>query len=193
MLQLIIREYQNCEWRISIYGRSKDEWDKLAKWIVDHKLHSHNVRWLIQVPRLYDVYRRSGLVPNFEQIIRSMYSCSVGFPDEQHSLVLSVDIFEPLFEVTKDPSSHPELHVFLQRVIGFDSVDDESKSERRIYKKFPYPKVWDTPQNPPYSYWFVSDLSSHPFPGSYNRCRIYFMYANMTSLNGWRRTRGFSE
>lgn len=65
----------------------------------------------------------------------------------------TADVFQPLFEVTKDPRSHPELHVFLQRVVGIDSVDDESKAERRIYKKFPYPKVWTTPQNPPYSYW----------------------------------------
>lgn len=65
-----------------------------------------------------------------------------------------LDIFGPLFEVTKDPSSHPELHVFLQRVVGFDTVDDESKVERRIYKKFPYPRLWGTKENPPYSYWF---------------------------------------
>lgn len=64
-----------------------------------------------------------------------------------------VDIFLPLFEVTKDPRSHPELHVFLQRVIGFDNVDDESKPERRIHKKFPFPRDWDASQNPPYSYW----------------------------------------
>jgi AMP deaminase len=67
-----------------------------------------------------------------------------------------IDIFEPLFEVTKDPTLHPELHFFLQRVIGFDSVDDESKSERRVYNKFPYPRIWDTKQNPPYSYWYVN-------------------------------------
>lgn len=66
-----------------------------------------------------------------------------------------IDVFQPLFEVTRDPRSHPELHVFLQRVVGIDSVDDESKAERRIYRKFPYPKVWTTPQNPPYSYWYV--------------------------------------
>lgn len=36
--------------------------------------------------------------------------------------------------MTKDPKSHPELHVFLQRVIGLDSVDDESKVERRLYR-----------------------------------------------------------
>ena len=46
----------------------------------------------------------------------------------------TTDIFGPLFEVTKDPKSHPELHIFLQRVIGLDSVDDESKVERRLYR-----------------------------------------------------------
>lgn len=60
---------------------------------------------------------------------------------------LFIDIFGPLFEVTRDPTSHPELHVFLQRVIGFDSVDDESKAERRLYRKFPLPKDWNTTQN----------------------------------------------
>jgi AMP deaminase len=154
MTDLEASKYQYCEWRISIYGRSRAEWDNLAKWIVNNKLFSHNIRWLIQIPRLYDVYKQNGSVQNFEEIVRN--------------------IFEPLFEVTKDPRSHPELHVVLQRVIGFDTVDDESKSERRIYKKFPYPKVWDTLQNPPYSYW------------------IYYLYANMTSLNGWRRARGFN-
>ncbi|TFY76081.1 hypothetical protein EWM64_g7931 [Hericium alpestre] len=147
-------KYQNCEWRVSIYGRKPDEWDKLAKWIVHQKLFSHNVRWLVQVPRLYDVYKANGSVETFEDIVRN--------------------IFKPLFEVTKDPSSHPELHVFLQRVVGFDTVDDESKAERRYHKKFPYPRLWNFEQSPPYSYW------------------MYYMFANMTSLNHWRRARGFN-
>ena len=147
-------KYQMVEWRISIYGRTMDEWDKLAAWVVDHKIISHNVRWLIQVPRLYDVFKSTGLVTNFEQVVRN--------------------VFEPLFEVTQDPGSHPKLHVFLQRVIGFDSVDDESKAERRIYRKFPLSRDWNTMQNPPYSYW------------------IYYLFANMTSLNVWRKRRGFN-
>ena len=142
------------EWRISIYGKSLDEWDKLAAWVVDNKLFSHNVRWLIQVPRLFDVYKSSGLMHDFEQVVRN--------------------VFQPLFEVTKDPSSHPKLFVFLQRVVGFDSVDDESKPERRLFKKFPLPKAWNTLQNPPFSYW------------------IYFLFANMASLNAWRKQRGFN-
>ena len=65
---------QNCEWRISIYGRKLDEWDKLAKWIIDNKLFSHNVRWLVQIPRLYDLFKQNGLVKNFEDVIRSEFS-----------------------------------------------------------------------------------------------------------------------
>ncbi|CAO3677841.1 unnamed protein product [Umbelopsis ramanniana] len=147
-------KYQMAEYRISIYGRSKSEWDKLAKWVVENKLFSPNVRWLIQVPRLYDVYKGSTLVSNFEDVIRN--------------------IFEPLFEVTKNPEAHPELHIFLQRVIGFDSVDDESKMERRVYRKYPLPNEWNTKQNPPYSYY------------------LYYMYANMASLNKWRVKRKFN-
>lgn len=45
-------KYQNAELRLSIYGRSRDEWDKLARWAVNHRVHSNNVRWLVQVPRL---------------------------------------------------------------------------------------------------------------------------------------------
>lgn len=147
-------KYQMAEYRISIYGRSADEWDKLAAWVIDNKLFSHNVRWLIQVPRLYNIYKKSGLINNFSDIVNN--------------------IFRPLFEVTKDPSSHPKLHIFLQRVIGFDSVDDESKSDRRFHKKFPFPSKWDTEFNPPYSYY------------------LYYLYSNLTSLNHWRKRRGFN-
>jgi AMP deaminase len=154
MSDLESSKYQMVEWRISIYGRSVDEWDKLAAWVVDNKLYSPNVRWLIQVPRLYDVYKAAKTMDSFQEVIQN--------------------VFKPLFEVTQDPSSHPKLHVFLQRVIGFDSVDDESKTERRIYRKFPLPKDWDTKQNPPYTYW------------------IYYLFANIASLNVWRKQRGFN-
>lgn len=71
MADLEQSKYQMAEYRISIYGRSRDEWDKLAGWIVDNGLFSPNVRWLIQVPRLYEVYKANGTVDNFEQVIDS--------------------------------------------------------------------------------------------------------------------------
>ena len=88
--------------------------------------------------------------------------------------MLEIDIFEPLFQVTQDPSSHPELYIFLQRVIGFDSVDDESKVERQPYHEFPLPKDWNNSHNPPYSYY------------------LYYMYSNLASLNNFRQERGMN-
>lgn len=54
--------------------RNLQEWDKLAKWVVNHKLFSHNVRWLIQVPRLYEVYKGTGAIKNFGELVRSRSS-----------------------------------------------------------------------------------------------------------------------
>lgn len=59
---------------ISAAGRNLQEWDKLAKWVVNHKLFSHNVRWLIQVPRLYEVYKGTGAIKNFGELVRSEVS-----------------------------------------------------------------------------------------------------------------------
>ena len=67
--------------RLSIYGSKPDEWDKLAKWAVEHKVYSDNVRWIIQVPRLYDIYKSNKLVNSFEEILDNL--------------------FRPLFEVTR--------------------------------------------------------------------------------------------
>ncbi|KAK6111885.1 Adenosine/AMP deaminase family protein [Brugia pahangi] len=50
-------KYQHAEPRLSIYGHNKEEWDKLAKWAIENDVYSVNARWLIQIPRLYDVYR----------------------------------------------------------------------------------------------------------------------------------------
>jgi AMP deaminase len=135
---------------------------------------------------LYEVFKAGKLVNNFEDVVKSKLAHLRGVERDKANVL---DVFQPLFEVTKDPSSHPELHVFLQRVVGFDSVDDESKPERRLYRKFPTARMWDTKQSPPYSYWYASVYSHvrHKLMS-----RIYYMYANMASLNGFRRSRGFS-
>lgn len=64
-------KYQMAEYRVSIYGRSRAEWTKLAKWIVSHRVFSPNVRWLIQMPRLYSIYKRNGDVSNFGELLDS--------------------------------------------------------------------------------------------------------------------------
>lgn len=50
----------------------------------------------IQLPRLYNVYKEMGIVTSFQNILDN--------------------IFLPLFEVTVDPDSHPQLHLFLKQV-----------------------------------------------------------------------------
>jgi AMP deaminase len=51
----------------------------------------------MQIPRLYAVYKEQGIIETFEQMLDN--------------------IFTPLFEVTKDPTSHPQLHLFLKQVM----------------------------------------------------------------------------
>ncbi|XP_078454689.1 AMP deaminase 2 isoform X3 [Lampetra planeri] len=148
-------KYQNAELRLSIYGRERGEWEGLAKWAVTHRVYSHNVRWLIQIPRLYDVYRSRNHLESFEEMLGN--------------------IFLPLFEVSIAPQRHPELHLFLQHVTGFDSVDDESKPEEGVFTvNSPLPGQWTQSKNPSYSYY------------------LYYTYANITVLNHLRRERGLS-
>jgi AMP deaminase len=76
-----------------------------------------------------------------------------------------------LFEVTRDPLSHPELHEFLKDVGGFDTVGDESALERSMDASMPRPAQWNTKEQPPYAYW------------------LYYLNANIQSLNQFRRMR----
>ena len=62
-----------------------------------HHLHALSMDiCAAQIPRLYDIYKAQGLIDNFEQLLDN--------------------IFTPLFEVTVDPNSHPQLHLFLKTV-----------------------------------------------------------------------------
>mmetsp|Transcript_19955 Transcript_19955/g.64264 ORF Transcript_19955/g.64264 Transcript_19955/m.64264 type:complete len:978 (-) Transcript_19955:163-3096(-) len=157
-------KYQFAEWRVSVYGRDPEEWSKLAEWLYDHRLTSPNVRWMIQIPRLYAVYKGSGVVGSFGDLLGN--------------------VFLPLFRATLEPASNPKLHALLECVVGFDSVDDESKdtegggaASHRLDDPGhlpPAPDDWTGAGEPSYAYW------------------LYFLYANLRSLNGLRRRRGLS-
>uniref|UniRef100_A0A8C8DQK5 AMP deaminase n=1 Tax=Oryzias sinensis TaxID=183150 RepID=A0A8C8DQK5_9TELE len=138
-------KYQYAEPRLSIYGSSPDEWESLAKWFINHKVYSPNMKWMIQVPRLYDIFKSKKLVPNFARMLEN--------------------IFFPLFEATLNPQKHKELHIFLKYVSGFDSVDDESKHSDHMFSfRSPKPEQWTTDDNPPYSYYiFYIELGLSTF------------------------------
>ncbi|CAF0907859.1 unnamed protein product [Adineta ricciae] len=127
-------KYQHAEPRLSIYGKSMDEWDKLAKWAIVNTMYSANVNWMVQIPRLYNVYRSNGIIKNFQEFL--------------------TNLFKPLFDATINPQSHPELFRFMHHLTGFDSVDDETKPERPVLTTdMPYPEEWNTNDNPPYVYY----------------------------------------
>ncbi|KAL0228775.1 hypothetical protein GEMRC1_013395 [Eukaryota sp. GEM-RC1] len=124
------QKYQSAELRLSIYGKDPLEWDQLARWFLEYGMQfNRTIRWMIQIPRLYSVYKEGGFLENFGDMLSN--------------------IFKPLFEVSLDPSTHPHLHYFLQSVVGFDSVDDESKPERKFFRKLPPPDEWDVIFDPP--------------------------------------------
>ncbi|XP_071705271.1 AMP deaminase-like [Rutidosis leptorrhynchoides] len=145
-------KYQVAEYRVSIYGRKQSEWDQLASWFINNSIYSENAVWLIQLPRLYNIYKSMGTVTSFQNILDN--------------------VFIPLFEVSVDPKSHPQLHIFLMQVVGLDLVDDESKPERRPTKHMPTPAEWTNDFNPAYSYY------------------AYYCYANLYTLNKLRESKG---
>ena len=153
--ELEASKYQFAEYRLSIYGRKKEEWDIMGDWICNNNLYSQNVRWMIQMPRIYHVFRKIGIptINSFNDMMQNF--------------------FEPLFEVTLNPASHPSLHLFLQMVVGFDSVDDESQPEQKR-RRYPDPSQWTHNDNPPYLYW------------------AYYTYINIYKLNRLREERGMN-
>ena len=147
-------KYILAEYRISIYGRSYNEWQLLASWFKDFNLKSKCVKWLIQIPRLYNVYKATGQVSCFQDMLNN--------------------IFGPVIEASLNPDKYPEISYLLSEVVGFDSVDDESKNEKvSTYKNYKevLPQNWTAPENPPYSYW------------------IYYVYANLYNINNLRKAR----
>uniref|UniRef100_A0A0K0EIC3 AMP deaminase n=1 Tax=Strongyloides stercoralis TaxID=6248 RepID=A0A0K0EIC3_STRER len=148
-------KYQHIEPRLSIYGHKKNEWSKLAKWAIKHDVWSTNSKFLIQIPRLYDIYKEKKYISNFDQLLDN--------------------IFTPLFEVTNNPSSDPDLFRFLLQITGIDSVDDESKHEYIQFDKFtPSPKDYTDAENPSYTYY------------------MYYLYSNIAMLNAFRRLRNLN-
>lgn len=71
-------------------------------WALNVLLYHFNFQCTVQLPRLYNVYKQMGIVKSFQNILDN--------------------IFIPLFEVTIDPNSHPQLHLFLMQVSLFANI-----------------------------------------------------------------------
>lgn len=148
------REYVACEFGISVYGKSKREWATLSKWCTENSLFSEQLRWLVQVPRLYGVFRGYGKVGSFSHFLRN--------------------IFGPLVKATQAPEKAPEICRFVETVVGFDSVDDETAKDRKSPLETEPPSRWTMQANPPYQYY------------------LYHLYYNICVINRYRASKGMS-
>ncbi|KAK7200910.1 AMP deaminase [Novymonas esmeraldas] len=144
--------YTYAENRVSVYGINIKEWDKLAHWFATHGMANKHNKWIIQVPRVYKVFRGQNVIGSFGQYLQN--------------------IFQPLWEASLHPSEHPTLHNFLNHVSGFDSVDNEATIDLPFTTVSPW--AWTSVENPPYNYY------------------LYYLYANIRTLNEFRASRGFS-
>lgn len=126
------------ELRLSIYGMERHEWLDLAKWVTRDwqggpkpgpVLSSHN-RWLIQVPRLWRIFRSKYMDQSFQGMLDNL--------------------FIPIFEATLYPEKHPEIAELLNHIVGFDSVDDEGAHEDGCVGERPH--EWVRCANPCYSW-----------------------------------------
>jgi len=126
------------ELRLSIYGMERHEWLDLARWVLNDwttsarpgpVLSSHN-RWLIQIPRLWRIFRSKHPTQSFQGMLDNL--------------------FIPLFDATLYPDQHPEVAELLKHIVGFDSVDDEGSHEDVCENE--RPNEWTRSSNP--SYWW---------------------------------------
>jgi AMP deaminase len=148
-------KYQHAEPRLSIYGRNYGEFEKLAKWAVSNDVYSSHLVWLIQIPRIFDIYKKNAQMSSFQELLRN--------------------VFGPVMDATLNPQLYPELSRFLENVVGFDSVDDESKAETfNFTAESATPDKYTANENPPYSYY------------------LWYMYANITVINQIRSEMGLN-
>jgi AMP deaminase len=106
------------EMRLSIYGMEREEWQDLSEWMLADwggefpgPVLSSNNRWMIQVPRLWRIFRTK---PGND---------TIGFD------AMLENIFAPMFEATLYPEKHPKVAEALTHIVGMDSVDDEGALE----------------------------------------------------------------
>ncbi|ORC85456.1 putative adenosine monophosphate deaminase [Trypanosoma theileri] len=84
------------------------------------------------------------------------------------------NVFKPLWAVSLHPSKDPRLFHFISHISGFDCVEDEHRPDTPLHLATKAPHEWTSEEEPPYNYY------------------MYHMWANIYSLNEFRRRRNFS-
>ncbi|KAI5190207.1 AMP deaminase [Nematocida minor] len=159
------KEYLKCEWGISLYGKKENELEVLSRWVDKHSIENESVRWYIQVPRLYGVFKGYGNVSNYAEFLSNIFSALI-----ESSLRPKVEMLSKDKKIAH--STEDIIDAFLCNVVGFDSVDDESAKDKKNHFEKGHPLKWAHMDNPPYSYY------------------MYYMYYYTAVVNRIRVSRG---
>jgi len=122
------------EYRIALSLQSKNEWDTLAKWILNYDVISPQVQYTIEVARVYKILKKHGYIKNFQDLLDNF--------------------FKPLFEASDSSEKHPELAKVLDYISGFTLSHDinETQTESEDSLKI-IPQYWNSDSNPRFSYY----------------------------------------
>ena len=115
------------------------------------------------------------------------------------------NIFGPIMDATLNPQKYPELSRFLEDVVGFDSVDDESKVLGHLIFLTIYRKLSIIRKTKKITLWPLSTAETFNFtaetatPDKYQSNEnppysyyLWYMYANICVINQVRRERGLN-
>ncbi|KAI5129907.1 AMP deaminase [Nematocida parisii] len=159
------KEYLRCEWGVSLYGKKKEELEVLSRWVYKNKLYNKNIKWYLQVPRLYGIFKGHGAIKNYGEFLGNVFS------DVIESAARPKTEFIDLSEESAVEDKGVIIDRFMADVVGFDSVDDESVKTKRTSMEKEHPSAWTHMDNPPYSYY------------------MYYMYYYVTLINRLRVSR----
>ncbi|CCH41668.1 AMP deaminase 2 [Wickerhamomyces ciferrii] len=143
ILKQVLTDYEKSKYQFGEIGinfnlleKTNNKWEALADWVIDNKLVSYNVKWIIRIPRNYSVLKKAGLINSFQDFLDL--------------------IFNKLFEVSINPGSNPKLHFFLTKISAFDLLSvDKQHQDHSLFdvKELKSPRKWTNDTNPPYSYY----------------------------------------
>ena len=150
------------EYHISLYGKSVDELETLARFIIGHGLVGPNVRWIIQLPRVFELDKNRRSFAEFMQ-----------------------NVFQRFFDATLRPEQYETVAAFLREVVAFDSVDDESAQDDLVLDATVSPQgVFPNA--------FATEIENGycgKIPYSFY---LYYMWANLATLNRLRKSKGLN-
>ena len=62
------------EYRISVYACKPTDWHKTSTWICENNLEAYgNNKWLVQLPRIYRVFKKIGRVECFQDTLDNFF------------------------------------------------------------------------------------------------------------------------